>query len=289
MKYLILGVNGMAGHIIAQYLIEQGHVVTGFARSQSPICRTIVGDAMRKEDLLKAINGESVDVVINCIGVLNKFVDENLADGIYLNSVLPHFLADVLKNTSTKLIHISTDCVFEGTRGNYIETDLPDAVSYYGRSKALGEVMDHKNLTFRTSIVGPELKADGIGLFHWFMQQKGTIQGFDHVIWSGVTTLQLAKAIEMDGKDPQTGLYHLVNNECISKYELLCLFQKYCSSPDEVTIEKNTEIRSNKSIINTREEKPFIVPSYEQMVQEMADWINRHSNLYKQYLKEGQI
>lgn len=286
MNYFILGVNGMAGHTIAQYLIEQGHLVTGFARSKSPICRTVLGDARRERDLLRAINEVPFDVMINCIGVLNRFVDEKLADGIYLNSVLPHLLAEILKDSPVKLIHISTDCVFEGTRGGYIETDVPDATSFYGKSKALGEVVDEKNLTFRTSIIGPELKEDGIGLFHWFMQQNGEVQGFDQVIWSGVTTLQLAKAIEMDGKNSQSGLYHLVNNACISKYELLRLFHKYCRPVSEVVIKRNTEVRNNKSIINTREDKAFVVPTYEQMVREMADWIKRHPLLYKQYMKE---
>ena len=169
MKYLILGVNGMAGHMVAQYLLEQKHDVTGFAKKESAICKTIIGDACRKDELLDAITADDFDVVVNCIGVLNTAVDKKLSDGIYLNSVFPHFLAEKLENTKSKLIHISTDCVFEGTKGKYTEEDLPDATSYYGRSKALGEVCDNRNLTIRTSIIGPELKENGIGLFHWFM------------------------------------------------------------------------------------------------------------------------
>lgn len=170
--FLILGVNGMAGHVIAQYLLEQGHTVYGFARQESSVCETMIGDATIKEDVRQALQAHPYDYVVNAIGVLNNFVDEHPADGIYLNSVLPHFLAEELADTKTKLIHISTDCVFEGDKGRYSEMDRPNAISYYGRSKALGEVIDDRNLTIRTSIIGPELKKDGIGLFHWFMRQN---------------------------------------------------------------------------------------------------------------------
>lgn len=282
MKYLILGINGMAGHMIAQYLIEQGHNVKGFAREHSPICDTIIGDARKEQDVINTLQSDTYDYVINCIGVLNRFVDANLSDGIYLNSVFPHFVAKQLEGTSTKLIHISTDCVFEGTKGKYTEEDAPDATSYYGRSKTLGEVIDEKNLTIRTSIIGPELKQNGIGLFHWFMSQQDEVYGYMKVIWSGVTTLQLAKAIAQDIKIPQIGLYHLVNNQDISKHDLLVLFNQYCRKK-RIQIGINDTLENDKTLRNTREDQPFAVPSYETMVQEMADWIKAHPELYKQY------
>lgn len=137
MKYLILGVNGMAGHMIAEYLQEQGQSVFGFARRESPICPTFVGDACDRTVLSRMLESDNFDYVINCVGKLNQAVDRGLSEGIYLNSVLPHFLAEQLQATEAKLIHISTDCVFNGTRGAYMEHDQPDADSYYGRSKAL--------------------------------------------------------------------------------------------------------------------------------------------------------
>lgn len=280
--FLILGVNGMAGHIVAQYLIEQAHKVYGFAKHESMICESIVGDALKKEDLRRALQAHNYDYVVNCIGVLNKFVDEHLANGIYLNSVLPHFLAEELADTDTKLIHISTDCVFEGTKGQYSEHDMPDATSYYGRSKALGEVIDDKNLTIRTSIIGPELKVNGIGLFHWFMMQSNPVNGYQKVIWSGVTTLQLAKAIAQDCVTPQTGLYHLVNNEFISKHNLLVLFDRYCRRNHLLIQEENLTI-CDKTLVNTRKEQPLQVPNYETMVREMSNWIRNHPDLYQQY------
>lgn len=281
-SYLILGVNGMAGHVIAQYLKEQGHAVYGFARQESNICETTIGDASCKEDIQNVLHIHVYDYVINCIGVLNQSVDKHLADGIYLNSVLPHFLAEELSNTDTKLIHISTDCVFEGTKGQYSELDVPDATSYYGRSKALGEVIDDRNLTIRTSIIGPELKSNGVGLFHWFMMQRGQVNGYQKVMWSGVTTLQLAKTIEQDYENPQTGLYHLVNNDFISKHNLLALFDRYCRQ-NHILIQEETSTVCDKTLVNTKVKHLLPVPNYETMVQELSDWIRNHPDLYQQY------
>lgn len=282
MRYLIFGVNGMAGHVIAKYLEEKGHEVTGFARQQSPFCKTIIGDARNWSDVEKALKTEKYDVVVNCIGVLNKRVDASLANGIYLNSTLPHLLAEELRDRSAKLIHISSDCVFEGTRGQYTEKDRPDAISYYGRSKALGEVVDQENLTLRTSIVGPELKADGVGLFHWFMKQKDTVAGYKNVIWSGVTTLQLAKSIEEDIVRQKTGLYHLVNNRPICKHDLLQLFNlEFRKNPIEIT--ENDTVISDRSLICTDEGQRFSVPDYQPMLVELAEWMDNHRALYGQY------
>lgn len=282
MRYLIFGANGMAGHVIARYLAEKGHEVTGFARQQCQVCKTIIGDARNWADVEKALNTEEYDVVVNCIGVLNKRVDASLANGIYLNSTLPHLIAEALRDRAAKLIHISSDCVFEGTKGGYTENDRPDALSYYGRSKALGEVVDQENLTLRTSIVGPELKTNGTGLFHWFMKQTGSVSGYKGVIWTGVTTLQLAKSIEEDISKQKTGLYHLVNNDTICKYDLLQMFNSgFRKNPIEIA--ENDTVIVDRSLVCTSEGQRFSVPGYQQMLMEMAEWMEEHRELYGQY------
>lgn len=272
--------------MVAAYLQEQGHRVFGLARKESPVCSTTIGDVRDPALLEKVLNGRPFHYVINCVGILNQAVDHSLVEGIYLNSVLPHLLAELLRETQAKLIHISTDCVFEGSKGNYTEHDPPDAVSYYGRSKALGEVIDNRNLTVRTSIVGPELKANGVGLLHWFLSQKEAVNGFDQVIWSGVTTLQLAKFILQDAKTPHTGLYHLVNNQIISKYELLRLFNRYCRE-DKIEIRRVSTPACDRSLCNTNPSGPL--PDYEEMVIELSEWMRRHPELYRQYLKRGSV
>lgn len=284
MKFLVLGVNGMAGHIVAAYLQEKGHLVVGFARKENELCETIIGDAENMRDLCRALNHDSYDCVINCIGILNKAVDADLTRGIYLNSILPHLLVDLLSNKKTKIIHISTDCIFESTEEYRIENSLADASSYYGRTKALGEINDTNNLTIRTSIIGPEIRETGIGLFHWFMHQDVSVFGYSNAIWTGVTTLELAKAIEKICTEnlELSGVINLVNNIDISKYDLLVLFNKYFRNNKVIINEDNTFV-CHKKLRATRTDVKYEVADYECMIAEMRDWICEHKWLYYDY------
>ena len=285
MKIIVFGANGMAGHMAALYLQEQGHEVTGFVKKKNEMFPCIEGNALDTELVKRIIQESDYDYVINCIGILNKAVDAGLAAGIYINSVLPHLLEECVEDKKTRVIHISSDCVFTGNKGHYQENSHPDAESYYGRTKALGELAGgDKNLTLRTSIVGPELKNDGIGLFHWFMSQTGFVNGFTEVIWSGVTTLELAKAIDSAMEQELTGLYHLVNNKDISKYELLCLFNRYMND-NKTVIHQNGSFINDKTLVDTRLELQHTIPSYEEMIAELAEWMHNHAEIYKQYFK----
>ena len=282
MKVLILGANGMAGHAISLYFKEQGFDVTGFTRQPITYCKNILGDALKPEDIKAALVSDDFDVVINAIGILNQKAEDNKAMAVKLNGYLPHFVAESLRNRKTKLIHMSTDCVFAGNSGPYYEDSFPDGKIFYDRSKAIGEVLDDKNLTFRNSIIGPDTNKNGIGLFNWFMNQEGPIYGYTGAIWTGVTTITLAKAMEAAIKENLTGLYNLVNNESISKYDLLCLFSKYCRD-DKIQINPNNKLQLDKSLRNRRNDFSFIVPSYDQQVKEMFEWINSHKELYSHY------
>lgn len=283
MKYLILGAGGMAGHMIVNYLIEQGQDVEGVARRNLSFCKIHQMDATDFTKLKELIEINQYDVIVNCIGLLNANADDHIDQAILINSYLPHFLANITKNAKTKVIQMSTDCVFSGKKGNYTETDLPDGETYYDRTKALGEIIDEKNLTFRNSIIGPDINEQGIGLFNWFMKQNGTISGYTKSIWSGVTTLTLAKAIYQAAQQELNGLYNLVNNEAINKYELLKLFNQY--SNKNLELHKVDGIRHDKSLCNTRNDFNFEVPSYEIMVKEMFEWISEHKELYPHYFK----
>lgn len=285
MEVLVLGASGMAGHVISIYLQEKGVQVTGFARTLLPYCETIVGDALNKEAIRAAVTSKPYDAVVNCIGVLNQDVDRHLANGIFLNSYLPHYVAECLAKTPTRLIHISTDCVFSGKDGNYVENSEKDSYTPYGMSKSLGEVNDSKNLTFRTSIIGPDLKEDGIGLLNWFLRQKGAVSGYTSAIWSGVSTFTLAQAIEVAlSTDKLCGLYHLVNNEKISKFDLLQLFNSHIRK-ESIEIIRNESVKVDKSLINTRVDFAFSVPSYEQMIMDTKKWLTDHEELYPHYFQ----
>ncbi len=281
---LVLGSIGMAGHLITLYFKEKGFNVTAYSMQPFPYCNNIIGNALETENFKNMLLEGDYDAVINCIGILNQVAEDNQSLATYLNSYLPHLVADTLKDKKTKLIHMSTDCVFAGNSGPYYEDSLRDGLTFYDRSKALGEVEDNKNLTFRNSIIGPDMNENGIGLFNWFMKQRGEINGFTGAMWTGVTTLTLAKAMEQAIKEDLCGLYNLVNNTSISKYDLLCLFNKYFKN-NELKINKSESLNLDKSLRRKRNDFSFVVPSYEEMVSEMSDWVNNHKDLYPMYFK----
>lgn len=283
-RILVLGSIGMAGHIITLYFKEQGYDVTAYSVTPFPYCENIVGNAFETGKFKDMILQGKYDVIINCIGILNQAADENRSAALYLNSYLPHLIADTIKDKKTKLIHMSTDCVFAGNTGPYYENSFRDGISFYDRTKALGEVEDDKNLTFRNSIIGPDMNENGIGLFNWFMKQTGTIHGFTGALWTGVTTLTLAKAMEKAIEENLCGLYNLVNNDVISKHDLLVLFNKYFRNKS-LTILKNDDVKLDKSLRNSRKDFSFVVPSYERMILEMKAWVDAHPTLYPHYQK----
>ncbi len=282
MKILVLGSTGMAGHMIALYFKEKGYDITAYSVSPFPYCNNIIGNAFDTENFKNILLDGKYDVIINCIGILNQTAEENHSKAVYLNSYLPHFITDTIKDKKTKLIHMSTDCVFAGNTGPYYERSLRDGTTFYDRSKALGEIDDNTNITFRNSIIGPDMNENGIGLFNWFMQQKEIINGFTYAYWTGITTLTLAKAMEKAIEVNLCGLYNLVNNISISKYDLLIILNKNFRK-NKMIIRKNDDLKVDKSLRNTRTDFSFVVPSYEQMVQEMKEWMSIHQYLYNHY------
>lgn len=283
MKILVLGCNGMAGHLISLYFKERGHEVVGFARVASTLLeKTIVGDASDLALIKSTVESGEYDAIINCIGLLNQFAENNKAMAVLLNGYLPHYLVEITKETKTKVIHMSTDCVFAGNDGPYYEDSLPNGTTFYDRSKAIGEINNTKDLTFRNSIIGPDIKESGIGLFNWFMKQKVSIGGFTGAIWTGVTTYTLAKAMEQALNENLTGLYNLVNNKSINKFELCTLFNKHFRG-GELKINPDDRLQLDKSLRRRRDDFSFVVPSYEQQIIEMREWVDAHKDLYPHY------
>lgn len=282
MKILVLGATGMAGHMISIYLNEAGHDVTAFSRKPFKYCKNINGDITDFNQLQTIIQDGDYDAIINAIGILNQDADRNKAHAVLLNSYLPHYLSQLTETLKTKIIHISTDCVFSGKTGDYSETSFKDGETFYDRSKALGELTNQKDLTFRCSIIGPDLSVDGIGLFNWFMKQSGAIKGYRKAIWTGVTTLTLAKAIERALEENLCGLYNLVNNQKINKFDLLELFN-YTMKDGHIEVVEDNQVVVDKSLVNNRSDFTFVVPSYKEMVLEMEQWIRNRPDLYSHY------
>lgn len=283
MKFLIFGSAGMAGNMICQYLINKGYDVMGVSREKDQNIKTIQCDVRNINDVKAIIEDGTYDIVVNCIGILNQFAEDNHDEAVFLNSYFPHLLVELTKDKNTKCVFLSTDCVFSGKgQGAYTESDVPDEQSFYGRTKALGEVNDSKNLTIRTSIIGPDAKEKGIGLLNWFMKQDGVVRGYTNAIWTGITTLELAKIIEKASFENITGLVNMVHKEPISKYELLILFNEKLKQ-NKLIIEPFDDYYSNKSLVRTNKSFNYTVPHYEVMIEELAIWIKDNRNLYTHY------
>lgn len=269
----------MAGHVITRYLKSINKYEIFDASLNKLHDKTIEINIEDTESVIDQIRKIRPDIVINCIGILIKESSEKPALAIYINSFFPHFLAELGTELNFKLIHLSTDCVFSGKKGGYSEDDLKDGEDHYAKTKALGEVINNRDLTFRTSIIGPEIKKNGTGLFHWFMTQKGPINGFTNVYWTGVTTLELAKVIDKAIDQDLTSLYHLVTDDKISKYDLIDLIKEIWDK--DIEIIKYNDIKSDKSLINNRKDFDYKPPNYSEMLIELREWMKNWD--YKSY------
>ena len=282
-KVLVIGCIGMAGHVIKTYLESlNNYQVIGIARnvnSNENLFNLDVSDTNKLEQILKE---SSFDIVINCIGLLNKTAEDNPELAVWFNSYFPHLLSNFGNKYGFKLIHISTDCVFSGKEGGYKEGSFKNGDGFYAQSKALGEVINTKDLTFRTSIIGPELKHNGIGLFHWFMNQENEISGFSNAYWTGVTTMELAEGINQAIQQDLKGLYHFVNEEKISKYDLINIFNQNFRENKIKVIEDST-YKIDKSLISTRNDFNYNVSSYTDMIFKMKQWMSLYNENYKHY------
>jgi dTDP-4-dehydrorhamnose reductase len=279
-RILVLGADGMIGHVVRIYLAEQGHNVHSIARNVSKSW-----DRLDVEELPKLYNyiaTRKFETIVNCVGILIKESEVNPVRAIRLNALLPQYLCSISNELGFRIIHASTDCVFSGQNGPYSEDSTRDANGVYGRTKALGEFSNDRGLTIRTSNIGPELYVEGTGLFNWLMQQKGTIRGFGKALWGGVTTLEFAKSVHWVAGNQYTGLVHLTNGEAISKYDLLRLISDIWRKTD-VTIERDDTQVSNRSLVCTRKEFVYKVPPYRNMLEELHTFMQLHSEQYHLY------
>ncbi|CAH1211786.1 hypothetical protein PAECIP111892_03637 [Paenibacillus auburnensis] len=274
MKLLILGGNGMAGHMLAAYFRRQGkHHVFHTTRDKSDLGGLYV-DADDVAGVEKLVEMVSPHCIINALGVLNQFAERDRIGAYHVNGFLPHRLRRVADAVHARLIHISTDCVFEGTRGGYTEEDTADGTSVYAITKSLGEVRAPGHLTIRTSIIGPEIRSGGIGLMEWFLAQKGPVPGYERVMWNGVTTLELAKAVDKMLDSQVSGLIHLAHPEPLSKYELL-LHMQHAFHKQDVEIVPDSVHVQDRTLVSTRSDVHFELPSYPVMLSELAEWMNQ--------------
>jgi dTDP-4-dehydrorhamnose reductase len=278
MRLLVLGATGLLGHTVFQTLNQSKDFdVIGTVRSEDQrsafgisIQSQLLGgiDVANESILTEVFEKVKPDQVINCIGYTKHQPYDSMAH-MALNSVLPHRLLDLSNQFNSRLIHISTDCVFSGRRGNYQESDIPDADDVYGRSKILGEVFDSNSITLRTSIIGHELLTN-YSLLNWFLAQNDSCEGYRNAIFSGLPTVIFSEIIR-DLVIPNaqlTGLFH-VSASPINKFDLLTLIAKIYRK--NILIKPNDEIKIDRSL-NSKKFKDatgFNPPPWENLINYM--------------------
>jgi dTDP-4-dehydrorhamnose reductase len=225
------------------------------------------------DGLMRLFERVKPDVVINCVGLVKQLPGaEDPLTAIPMNALLPHRLLATCKVAGARLIHISTDCVFDGARGMYRESDFADAADLYGRSKYLGELHDPQAVTLRTSIIGPEL-GTAHGLVSWFLAQRGRVKGFTRAIFSGLPTVELARVIR-DFVIPAadlSGLYH-VSSAPISKYDLLCGVAREYGHSIEIVPDGELVIDRSLDSSRFRERTGYVAPDWQEMLRVMHEF-----------------
>lgn len=283
MKVLVLGISGMLGHAMFRVLSENGGLdVWGTARSSgvrkffgdAQAAKVLAGVDVENADALADVFGRlRPDVVVNCIGLVKQFAeagDPLLA--LPINAMLPHRLARLCSLLGARLIHVSTDCVFNGKRGNYTEADVSDAEDLYGKSKFIGEVDYPHTLTLRTSIIGHEL-ASHHGLVEWFLAQEGRVNGYTRVRFSGLPTVELSRIVRdvVLPRDALHGVYH-VASAAIAKYDLLQLVARIYGKRIEIVADDSVAIDRTLLADRFREAAGYTAPSWEELVQMMKNF-----------------
>ncbi|RHX91210.1 NAD(P)-dependent oxidoreductase [Leptospira yasudae] len=264
-KILVLGASGMLGNAAFRILsensefqvrgtIRSGEYLRFFTKTESERIISNV-DVLNDDELIRLFSNVRPDVVVNCVGIIKqqKLAKDPLAV-LPINSLLPHRLSNLCKLIGARLILTSTDCVFDGKKGNYTETDIPDADDLYGRSKLIGEIGDQSHVfTIRTSIIGHELNSN-YSLVDWFLSQEGEVKGYKKAIFSGFPSIEIAEIIKnvIIPNSKLHGLYHISSNP-ISKFDLLALVGEIYGRNNKIS--ESEEVIVNRSLDSTKFKK----------------------------------
>ncbi len=271
----------MLGHKLVQILQKRFDIWTTLRKDSSDFISFRI---INTERIIKGIKVENFDVVqrmldvfkpdviINAVGIIKQLpTSKEVVETLKINSIFPHQLAQIAQASGARLITISTDCVFNGRKGNYTEKDISDAEDLYGRSKNLGEVSAPGCLTLRTSIIGRELQTSH-SLVEWFLSNRGKkVKGYTEAIYSGFPTIILADIITdlIENHKNLQGLYH-VSSETISKFDLLCLLKDFYKVPIEIEPYADFEIDRSLDSSKFRKETGFAPLGWEEMIEKMA-------------------
>lgn len=280
-KILILGANGMLGGSLHRHFTNSIHQVIGTVRSEKSLNQI---RAMGFENILKNVEVTDYariqnlaetfkpDYIFNCVGLIKQLDAGNCpTTAIEINSLVPHKLAEIASMNGSKLIHFSTDCIFSGNKGGYVEDDTPDACDIYGRSKLLGEVGYGGHLTLRTSIIGHEIDTN-LSLVDWFLSQDGSVNGYSNAVFSGLPTCYIAQFIEkyIFSFPNISGVYHL-SVDPIDKFSLLTLIKKVYLKNTVINNFESFRIDRSLNSDLLRKTVNYTPPSWEELIEIMYE------------------
>jgi dTDP-4-dehydrorhamnose reductase len=283
MKIIVLGASGMLGHVMLAELSARSHFqVVGTVRSAASVehlapqlrakC-TVSLDVNSADELTQMFELQRPDVVINCVGLVKQLAQANDPLAVLpVNAMLPHRLSRLCALAGARFIHVSTDCVFSGARGQYTEDDVSDATDLYGKSKYIGEVSATHALTLRTSIIGHEL-AGRHALVEWFLSQRGPVRGFSRAIFSGLPTVELSRVVaNLVLTNPDLHGVYQVASAPISKFDLLEIIAKQYSK--KTAIEKDADFVLDRSLNGARfaTVTGYLVPTWHELVARMYNF-----------------
>lgn len=279
MRILILGGDGMLGHQLLKSLAPRHEIKVTLRQDLEAYAHYQLFDNANAysgidvrcfERLVEVFADFQPEAVINAIGIVKqRTTAKESIPSLEINSLLPHRLSVLCKGIGARLIHLSTDCVFSGAKGNYQENDPSDAEDLYGKTKFLGETQDRHCLTLRTSIIGRELSRKK-SLLEWFLAQNGRIKGFTKAIYTGFTTLEMSRIIEnMLISHPEASGVYQVSSDPINKYDLLLLFREKLGHKVEIIPDDTFCCDRSLDSSRFREEFYYVPPSWETMIEEL--------------------
>ncbi len=281
MKILILGASGMVGHSLYNSLKDDHDLFISLRRESSYLeeyfaeaQRVIYFEAENIFSLSGSISDLKPEVIINAIGITKQMTGSSVSNSIFVNSMFPHQLLEVCQHQGIRLITLSSDCVFSGTKGNYNELDDPDATDLYGKTKILGELDTEGSLTLRKSTIGLELK-EKHGLIEWWLSETGKINGYKKAIYSGIITSELGKVISLAIKDypDLSGIWH-ISSKPISKYDLLLKLGSKINKRD-IELQPDEDFICDRSLDSSSFYKltNYKPPSWDEMLDSLAQEI----------------
>jgi dTDP-4-dehydrorhamnose reductase len=302
-RILIFGVSGMLGHTLFKSMSRNPNFdVFGSTRNKAGLLSYFSADEFRRirdqvdadnfDSLMRAFASIQPDIIINCIGLIKQLrISSDPLTTITVNAQLPHRISLAARTAGARMIHISTDCIFSGSKGNYTEADVSDATDLYGRTKYLGELEYPHCVTLRTSIIGHELRTD-LSLIDWFLNQTGTVKGFTKAIYTGFPTVEMERIItnHVIPNENLSGMYH-VSSAPIAKYDLLSLVKSVYKK--QIDIERFEDFAIDRSLDSSKFQLAtgYKPPGWDSMVEDMyADFMSEDcyaNNSHRKAIQTG--